>query len=131
MKDIEKLKEEKDKIQRAINDIEYKRMVEVSLPELKRSVGRCFKYRNSYGGTYDRWYLYLKIVGIDEKDMSFKTVEFQNTSMEIVEIRYDRKFNFDGKFYFDGGNYIEIKPSEFERAKKALLTKIAKILNGI
>lgn len=128
MENEKKLREQKAKIDRKISDIEYKKLIEVSIPQLKKSVGKCFKYHNSYGSNYPRWFLYSKIVSIDEKNMSFKTVEFQKTSMNFVEIKFSQKYNFNGKSYFNSGDYIEIKKSEYERAKKGILKTVQKIL---
>jgi len=94
---------------------------EIAVPALRKAVGKCFKYINSYGGSYERWPLYLKIIDLDEKNLQFKTLEFQRTSLEIVEIKLDKKYNFGGKNYFSDSNYIEIPLSEYKRAAKTLL----------
>lgn len=124
---LEKLKIERNKIERQISDIEYKKLVEISIPELKESVGRCFKYRNSYGAG-ESWWLYVKILSVNEKTMSFKVVEFQQTSMDIIEIKFDQKYNFNGKNYFNGSHYTEIKLSEFEKARKGILKTVSRLL---
>lgn len=123
------LKEKRDKLNRQISDIEYSQMVEVSIPKLKKSVGKCFKYLNSYGGDRPKWFFYTKIIGIDEKTMTFKTVEFQRTSMDIIEIKFDQKYNFNGENYFNNSGYIEIKKSEYERARKAMSKMVDRLLN--
>mgnify|MGYP001611764821 CR=1 FL=1 len=111
---LEKLKIERNKLERQISDIEYKKLVEISIPQLKESVGRCFKYRNSYGSNSKSWWLYLKILSVDEKIMSFKTIEFQQTSMDFIEIKFDQKYNFNGKNYFNVKiEIVEHMPNEF------------------
>ena len=118
---LEQLKGKRDKLVRQINDIEYKKLVEVSVPKLKKMVGQCFKYHNSYGVNHDRWWLYCKVKEVNEKTMEFTTVEFQRTSMEAIEVKLDRKFNFNGENFFDRmGGYIAITNSEYNRAKKSL-----------
>lgn len=129
---LDKLKTEKNKLDIQIKDLEHKELINVSIPELEKSIGRCFKYKNSYGGHLDRWWLYVKVTGINKKDMSFTTMKFQNTSLNRIEIEYSRKSNYDGKNSFDsfhGGNYIEIKQSEFNRAKKVMIKKVTKLLS--
>lgn len=131
MKKIEKLKQQVNELNKQINDIEYKKLIEVSIPELRKSIGRCFKYKNSYGGNLDKWWLYKKIISINEKDMTFNTLEFQITSLNIIEVKLEQQYNFGGKSYFDnqGTWYTEIKPSEFNKARKMFLKKIEKLIN--
>lgn len=127
MKDITKLREKAAKINRELSEAEDKIVQETSLPMLRKSIGKCFKFINSYGGNYEKWPLYIKIVSIDEKSLSFNTIEFQKTSLELAEAKLDKKWNFRGKSYFNDSNYIEISKSEFNKARsnfKKLLTKI-------
>ena len=129
MEKLQKLIEQRNKLDIEISNLEYKRIIEVSVPLLKKSIGKCFKYRNSYGGDRPQWYLYTKIVGVDEKNMSFNCVSFQKTSMDIVEIKFDQKFNFRGENYFNDRSYIEIKASEYNRAKNSIQKLVTKILD--
>lgn len=125
---LEKLKEERNKLERQISDIEYKNLIEVSIPELRKSIGRTFKYRNSYGGDSKSWWLYVKILEVDIKDMTFKTIEFQKTSIDRIEIEFSHKYNYNGKNYFNGSYYTEIKPAEFEKARKEMLKTVERLL---
>jgi len=127
---IKKLIEQEREIVIKRKNLEYKEKIEINLPILKKSVGKCFKYHNSYGGDSPRWWLYYKIISIDEKNMVFTGVEFEKTSMDKVEINYDKKFNFDGKFYFDGTNYVEITPKEYRIEAKKMLKIATKLLNS-
>lgn len=121
-KEIEVLTKKHQKIGCLLRNKEDEFTRLVSLPNLKKSVGKCFKYRNSYGGDSKKWYLYTKIVSIDEKTMTFTCVEFQRTSMDMVEIKYAYKYNWGGENAFKKyGNYIPIPDSEYNRAKKTLL----------
>ena len=128
LKKLEQLKERRNNLERQIEDLEYKEMIETSLPKLKKIIGKCFKYHNSYGGNYERWWLYVKVLSIDEKNMTFNCVEFQRTSMDIAEIKLEKKYNFRGKNYFDGMSYAPISQSEYSRAKRALKKFIIKKL---
>ncbi len=92
----------------------------VLLPKLRKTVGKCFRYINSYGGHLTKWPLYVKVLSIDEKRMTFKVIEFQRTSMEIVEVKLDTEYNYNEN-HFDNRNYIEISATEYNRAKRALL----------
>ena len=35
----------------------------VKVPALKKAIGECYRYHNSYGSDTDKWWLYTKIVG--------------------------------------------------------------------
>lgn len=130
MKDIEKLREKAAKANKELRDAEDKIVQETSLPMLRKSVGKCFKFINSYGGSYERWPLYIKIVSIDEKTLSFNTIEFQKTSLELAEAKLDKKWNFRGESYFNDSNYIEISKSEFNKARSNFKKLLMKILDS-
>jgi hypothetical protein len=130
MEKLTELIEKRDKLQRKISDIEYKNLIEVSLPKLKKAIGKCYKYNNSYGcGDNCRaWPLYIQIVSIDESNMQFKTIEFQYTTFGHVEVKTENKFNFNGKNYFNGKGYIEITNKEFNQAKKRFINTLTSLL---
>ena len=129
-KQLEKLTKEYHNIGSKIQAIKDKDIKEKALPMLRDIVGKCFKYRNSYGGSYEKWWLYLQVKSIDEKSLSFTCVEFQRTSMDIIEIKLDKKFNWNGKNYFDNNSsYIEIPKSEFNKAKRSFKKMIEKIID--
>lgn len=127
---IKELELKANKILRKKGDLEYRIMLEENLPILKKSIGRCFKYHNSYGGNSEKWWLYLKINSIDEKTMTYTCTEFQRDSRERLEIKWDKKFNFKGEFCFDnyGQGYTEISLPEYNRAKKSILKLAEKLL---
>ena len=133
MENLEKLYKEKNDIICKIRRIEEKKLKEKTLPKLRKDVGKCYKYMNSYGGNSSRWPLYIKIISIDERNNWFKVLEFQNTSENILEIRHNVKINFEGQNYFERygwSNYQEITKSEFNAAKKRLLKKIDRLMNN-
>jgi hypothetical protein len=121
LKDLAQLKEKRQRLDVKIDNLEYQEKVEICVPRLKKQVGKCFKYHNSYGSTYEKWWLYSKILSIDEKNMSFKCIQFERTSLDKIEINLEYKSNYDGRDAFlEMGNWIEITPSEYNRAKKSL-----------
>lgn len=128
---IDKLREDFNKARVKLIDAEDKIKEEVSKPMLRKSIGKCFKYMNSYGISDNcrRWLLYIKIVDFDEKKMNFKTIQFQKTTLDSIEIKFKQVWNFNSENYFDtSGDYIEITNSEFERARKSLLKIVDKIM---
>lgn len=118
---LKKLKEKAEKARVAYQNEQEKYDNKIALPNLRKMVGKCFKYHNSYGGNLPRWFLYSKVISIDEKTLTFTCIEFQRTSLERVEVELTRKYNYRGENFFDGTNYIKISSSEYNRAKRSLL----------
>lgn len=108
--------------------IEEKVKREVAAPQMRACVGRCFKYRNSYGGSDGGWWLYTKIIGFDEKAFAFDTVQFQLTTARRIEIEYRRHFNYEQRNYFTEHNrtYLPISKSEYNAARRRLLKFVSK-----
>lgn len=84
------------------------------IPEYKKEwLGRCFKYRNSYGCDCPGWWLYCRIEDIcsvnyisDEPEPNFTTLRFQKCTQNKVEIIPDH-------FEFRMTDWEEIEQSEF------------------
>lgn len=86
-------------------------------------VGKCFKYSNSGGGSDKRWWLYLKILRVDDGNLrAFKFQQYANDS-EHIEIE-PNEFIYHGRSLTSDGGYTEIKPAEYEREWASLLDKI-------
>lgn len=120
MENIEKLRVKAQEAQSAYLNAEEKRKNDEVLPLLRKMMGKCFKYHNGYGSG-ERWWLYAKVIEIDEKDYQIRVVEFQRTSMEIIEIRLATKFSYNGELFFgERSGYYPITNSEYNRAKKVL-----------
>ena len=121
LKKLEQLKDKSHQLQRQVSNLEYKRMVELALPNLRKFIGKCFKYHNSYGSQHERWWLYSKVISVDEKNMMFNCIEFQRTSLEKIEIELEKKFNFNGENFFTRmSGYIEITANEYNLEKRKL-----------
>lgn len=128
VKELEALKHKAAMARVAVENKESVMKAEVAKPELEKLVGKCFKYSNSYGGSYERWPLYVKVIAIDKKGFTYTTVQFQRTSMKIVEIKYDTVFNWDYRTRFGGEDYRPIPNAEYNRAKRSLLKFVQKTL---
>lgn len=70
-------------------------------------VGRCFKYRNTYG-TGDKWWLYAIATDVDPLG-SLRGVSFQHTSNDSLEIENK------ARIFIEHG-WEEIKAAEFWKA---------------
>lgn len=121
MEELEELRRKAAIARRKLDDAEEEERNKTIRPALRKTIGKCFKYINSYGGNLPRWPLYVKVIDMDEKSLTFSTIEFQRTSLDTVEVKLSQKYNFYGKNYMEGSGYIPIPNSEYNRAKKALL----------
>lgn len=104
----------------AYAEAEEKRLDQEVLPELRKLVGQCYKYRNSYGGGLSRWWLYGKVLSVNEKTCEVHTIEFQHTSMERIEIELDKKTTYRGRHFMKDGSYMPATNAEYNKAKKSL-----------
>lgn len=88
----------------------------------KELEGKAFKYRNCYScpeKPSDYWWLYIKVLKVTRDHI--ETKEFQTDKYGEITVRM-RKRHY--RFLFGEGSRIEIKPSELEKAWKALKAKI-------
>lgn len=86
-------------------------------------IGKCFKYSNAGGGCDKRWWLYLKVTGVDDGNLrAFKFQQYPNDS-EHIEIE-PNEFVYHGKSLTADGGYVEIESAEYEREWTRLLAKI-------
>jgi hypothetical protein len=100
--------------QRKLNALRDEEERLIKIPALQKLIGKCYKYRNSYGSG-ERWWLYKKVVGIS--GTMLKTLEFQITS-------YDEKGKAEieeSHCYGDMTGCVEITKDEWN----AEWTKIA------
>src|SRR5579859_6870379 len=117
---IARLEAKVGRLSRQLTNLREEENDEVHRPILRKSVGKCFKYLNSYGGyggDHEKWWLYARVVSFDEKNLTYKTVQFQHTSMQRVEIEYERCFNWQAGSYFDN-SWIEITRIEYNEAAR-------------
>lgn len=87
-------------------------------PEKAKSVGKCYKYRNSSGGP--KWWLYRRIVGF--KNGVFWTVEIQMDDDNVVSVN-ERRWDSDAT-----GIYTEITVEEYAQAVKPLLKRVVELV---
>ena len=80
-------------------------------------VGKCFKYRNSYGSD-ENWWLYKKILSISDRAW-LNAFMFQKTSRGNWEIHFNETYIS----LLDG--YISISEEEFNQAWKECLNELS------
>lgn len=121
-KPIEELEREILDCRRAINKKQEEIDQRVKVPEMKKLIGRFFKYRNCYSCPKpdEYWWLYSRITAYE--DGGLLADEFQTDK----DGRIDIKFNI-WKPYLgleSRGGYIEITKAEYLKAKKRLQDQI-------
>ena len=102
----------------------------VGKPLLLKQVGKCFVYYNTYGVSdgMKRWPLYARIVGFNDKEMTFEAVEFQHTTRQEVKIGYRKQYNFDCRSHYSLPNgWQEISLAQYDRAKRSTLQLIERL----
>jgi len=107
MSELDDLKEQ----QIALRDKIYEAETQDRITENTKMIGKCYRYRNTYGGGKNEWWwLYKKITGIN-KDGYRLSFSFETTVGDIIEIKRDIMFGN----LLDGG-YKEIPLEEFNQA---------------
>lgn len=90
-------------------------------PAAKALVGKCFKYRNSYGVGSEDWWMYVRV--IDAKHyMDIRCLVAQRTSRNSIEIRQETFVM--GSLKSDG--YQRITRRQFNSAVRRILDTAAK-----
>lgn len=113
MKTEAQLIEEKKKIQAQLSRIEAKRKT----AENAKHVGKCFKYRNSYGPN-EKWWLYMKVT---KGGYWMEGVTFQITTTKAHEVKVEKCLSLMG-------GYIPISLAEYNAAKKKFAKRTTAIL---
>jgi hypothetical protein len=112
-KKFKALQEEKNK--------EQEKIAKILIPKFKKElVGKCYKYKNSYGSSSNEkpWYYYVKITDIS--DVNFYNDSDSEPSLECFsfELTSDNRFSIEMKAhkYRLDENYKEITLKEFYEA---------------
>jgi hypothetical protein len=100
---------------------------EVARPKLRAMLGKCFRFRNAYSGS-EKWWLYAKIVGFDEKNMTFTVVQWEHPTRQSLEFRYEQSYNYNGKSRYGVDGWEPVSGQEYEREKRKMLTFVNTLL---
>lgn len=122
----------KEQLQKQLNKIdaqESKDFAEKHYPHFKAFIGKCFKYRNSFG-TGKKWWLYIKVTDIKKGSVyavhdgspscRYNGFSFQTDSYGNMSIEKER----NGYFHSLGN---QISQAEFTRAFNKVKAKINKL----
>lgn len=117
---IRKLKEVEIEARKARIQAEEEWRINELKPLLMKQVGKCFKFKNSYGSgsDYPDWWLYVKIFRLNE-DGTFAVERFQNKPDGQIEIEYRNEYNYDKSTFDD--SWIEIEYEEYIQARDEVI----------
>ncbi len=78
-------------------------------------IGKCFRYRNSYG-SLDSWCLYLQVLGLAD-DGFFRVVQFEIDSNGWPSSRIEMRFSL-------GSSYTLITFEEYSEARERFIQSV-------
>lgn len=113
--EIKKLIEQEQKIRNLRMKAQAKYRQEELRPLLQSQVGKCFKYRNSYGTNNDSWWLYEKVISLTD-DGDFYCEKFQTDCFGEISINYMNEVNYD-RSHFENRDWKKISIDEYNKAK--------------
>ena len=99
-----------------LNKIEEKEDTKKNLP----LVGRCFKFKNSYGSG-DSWWLYSEVLGVEGGFFKYLTFQECTHGKISVELR---------EYGYDSLRQTEITKQEFDKQFRLLLDKLEELCQG-
>lgn len=126
----DKIKELTSRAQRLhiqIRNLEDAERDEVARPALRKMIGQCFKFNNGYDNQ-NRWWLYAKIISLDEKKMTFSTTQFQMKSDKKAEVEIEQVYNWRGESHFSSLSWMPITHAEFDAARDVLCDQLEDVL---
>ena len=94
---------------------------EIDTEANQKLLGKCFKFRNSYGSG-EEWWLYTKIVEVDNWSVTVITVQDCNEGR--IEIK--RENHSASHYQKDVGSQLQITQEEFDKNFEEILEKIKK-----
>lgn len=109
----EELRRARDHAAAALREIEDRERDERNA----RLVGKCLRYRNSYGDG-ESWWMYCRVLRVEDGNVI--THEFQTTCRDEIEIKPSRRHFFGMS---DGWRLIE--EAEFDDEWRALQARVA------
>lgn len=121
---IENLKKLAEEFRNRLYEVEGKIRILEDAPVAKSLVGKCFKYRNSFGGPKG-WWLYRRVVKVSR-------------STELVVESFQEDAHGKMEFDFDVHGYVhqfrsatQIPVREYLKAQKDFINKLVKRHNNI
>lgn len=131
MNKLKELQEKNLKIRNEISNIQDEREKELLPKYRKQFVGKCFKYRNSYGGDRPKWWLYIKILDVNSvnfcnnEEPVFDTLRVEKCSDGGIHIK---KSEYD---YVRSDDHIAISAKEFNKAMAGIIKSVHEYLTEV
>lgn len=80
-------------------------------------IGKCHRYRNSYGGDSEHWWIYRRVIGVN--GIWLKTFQFQ------TDIRGQVRIDTKEESHSDMTEWKEITDAEFSYAFNEMMRKVS------
>lgn len=110
------MRQQADRLRKQLGRIDEKRREE----ENAKLIGRCFKYRNSYGSG-KKWWLYTKVTKGGYWPQAFS---FQQTSHKTYEVRSEESFP-------SIAGYVPVSEGEFKKALSNFMGRMQDAANSV
>jgi len=110
-KKIGELQKKIDPLRKELRKIEDK----ASLKEKQKLLGRCFKYKDSYGSG-EKWWTYIKVVAVS-KDV-FTHLKVERRPDGFLSIRLEDDFTYHADYFL---HETEIEEEEFQEQLKTMI----------
>lgn len=107
--------EEIAKQSKALSNERYRRDKAIRHAENLPLLGKCFKYRNSYGSGSKGWWLYKKVISVNGNEL--KAFQFESMADGRLQCCSDFSYGVEG--------YTEIPRAEYDKAWEKFLQGIA------
>jgi len=98
-----------------LNELRELEIEMITMPTLKKNIGKCFKFKNSYGGS-DSWWLYIKIIGLN--GICYVTENFEIDINNAISINTKIRPDFISR------EYMSIPDEEYEKERNNILKKL-------
>ncbi len=93
---------------------------EVLEPKLRKMIGNCYYYMNSYGGNSKPWRLYAKILNIND-DLDLIVERFQKTENNSIEFEVREELTYFHIPFENDGSWIKCTQATYSKARNKLL----------
>lgn len=125
---LEELKKQRDELQESrvvisgeLGAVENRIREIEELPRLKKLIGNCYKYRNSYSlpkEESDYWWMYIIVVGVDSESATLQVFTIQQDCHGEINVRTERP-------YYENMLQTPIGRKEFDEAQTKIIASIA------
>lgn len=119
---VKKLRKQIDQLRKQLRKAEEAEFNQRTLPKMRAMIGNVYRYKNSYGGNLGSWWMYVRIVGVDDGYFLLATIQSD------CDGRITAKE--DTWSYPLSENHERITADEYDVAASPLLEKVCALIGG-